>query len=223
LSISLAGSNNTLNVASGALAFASDLATNSPNLSVNVSAGATLSLNSVQHLAALSISGGKVQLGTGGTNALVVAALSVTGGGVLDLADNAMVYKNGDLAAVRAMIAAAYQGGAWSGTNGISSSAAAANPNGTTSLGYGSNAVLGKTSFAGVTGLGPTDVFVKYTYIGDADLSGHVTLDDFTLFLHGYQGTGGSWLTGDFDYSGPATLDDFSLFLLGYQQQGAPL
>jgi lysozyme len=223
LSIVLAGSNNTLNLASGALAFGSDLATGSPNLSVNVSPGATLDLKSVQHLAALNVSGGKVQLGAGGANTLVTGALSVTAGGAIDLADNAMVLKNGDVAAVRALIAAAYQGGAWTGTNGIASSTAAANPNGTTSLGYGDNAVLGKTSFAGETGLTSSDVLVKYTYVGDADLSGTVTLDDFTLFLGGYQTGGASWFRGDFDYSSPTSLNDFSLFLLGYQQQNAPL
>jgi hypothetical protein len=38
---------------------------------------------------------------------------------------------------------------------------------------------------------GSSDVLVKYTYYGDADLSGTTTLDDFTLFLAGYhqQGT----------------------------------
>jgi GH25 family lysozyme M1 (1,4-beta-N-acetylmuramidase) len=223
VSISLAGANNTLNVASGALAFASDVSTSSPNLSVNVSPGATLNLNSVQHLAALNIPGGKVQLGTGGTKTLVINALSITSGGVLDLADNAMVYKNGDLAAVRAMIAAAYQGGTWSGTGGITSSAAASDPSGTTALGYSSNAELNKSSFAGETGLTSTDVLVKYTYYGDSDLGGSVTLDDFTLFLSGYQSAGSSWMKGDFDYSGLVTLDDFTQFLTGYQRQGAPL
>jgi GH25 family lysozyme M1 (1,4-beta-N-acetylmuramidase) len=223
VSISLAGSNNMLNVASGALAFAADVSTNSPNLSVNVSPGAILNLNSVQHLAALNVPGGKVQLGAGGTNTLVVGLLSITSGGLLDLADNAMVYKNGDLAAVRAMIAAASQGGTWSGTTGITSSAAASNASGTTSIGYGSNADLSKTSFGGVSGLTSADVLVRYAYLGDSDLSGAPTIDDFTLFLSGYQNGGSTWFKGDYDYSGVVTLDDFSLFLLGYQQQGPPL
>jgi hypothetical protein len=64
---------------------------------------------------------------------------------------------------------------------------------------------------------------VKYTYYGDNDLSGATTLDDFTLFLAGYQNGGTTWAQGDYDYSGLVTLDDFTLFLKGYQQQGAPL
>jgi hypothetical protein len=66
-------------------------------------------------------------------------------------------------------------------------------------------------------------VLVKYTYYGDADLSGITTLDDFTLFLNGYQTAGTTWVQGDFDYSGLVTLDDFTLFLAGYQNQGPPL
>jgi lysozyme len=226
LSILLAGSQNTLNVAAGALALVADVSTTSPDLAVNVSPGATLNLNSVQHLSSLNIPGGNVQLGAGGGNTLVVGALSVTSGGVLDLADNAIVLHNGDVAAVRAMIAAGFQGGSWLGTGGITSSTAASDPAGLTALGYASNGILNRTSFAGHTGLSSTDVLIRRTYYGDADLNGRVTLDDFTLFLNGYQSPGtttATWLTGDSDYNGTVTLDDFTQFLLGYRQQGSPL
>jgi uncharacterized protein (TIGR03382 family) len=83
--------------------------------------------------------------------------------------------------------------------------------------------VINKTEFKGVTGLDADDVLVKYTYYGDSDLTGVVTLDDFTLFLNGYQNAGTTWAAGDFDYNGLVTLDDFTLFLSGYQNQGAPL
>jgi hypothetical protein len=32
-----------------------------------------------------------------------------------------------------------------------------------------------------------------------------------------------TWLQGDFDFSGAITLDDFTLFLAGYQNQGSAL
>src|SRR5439155_18530078 len=82
------------------------------------------------------------------------------------------------------------------------------------------------TSFAGINGLTSSDIIVTYTYYGDADLSGDVTLDDFTQFLNGYQSqtpATNNWLNGDFDFSGTVTLDDFTQFLYGYQNQGAPL
>jgi hypothetical protein len=111
----------------------------------------------------------------------------------------------------------------WNGPGGILSSSAAANPDHLTALGSASNAERGFTSFGGVSGLTADDVIVKYTYYGDADLSGAVTLDDFTLFLGGYQNAKTTWLAGDFDYSGSVTLDDFTQFLAGYQRQGPPL
>jgi hypothetical protein len=115
-----------------------------------------------------------------------------------------------------------FDGGSWTGAGGINSAAAAADAAGVTALGYAPNAVLNKTSFAGVTGLTVSDVLVKYTYYGDADLNGAATLDDFTLFLGGYQSGGTAWFQGNYDYNGVATLDDFTLFLAGYRQQGQP-
>jgi hypothetical protein len=85
---------------------------------------------------------------------------------------------------------------------------------------------MGLSEFAGVTGLTSSDILVKYTYYGDADLSGDVTLDDFTQFLNGYQTQSpatNNWLNGDFDFSGSVTLDDFTQFLYGLQNQGTPL
>src|SRR5439155_20182190 len=101
-----------------------------------------------------------------------------------------------------------------------------ADANGVTAIGYASNADYGASSFKGVNGLVASDVLLRFTYYGDADLSGDVTLDDFTQFLNGYQtqsAATNNWLHGDFDYSGTGTLDDFTQFLYGYQNQGAPL
>jgi hypothetical protein len=122
------------------------------------------------------------------------------------------------------VITTGFDGGAWAG-NGVNSSAAASEPQGKTALGYLDNAELGATEFSGVTGLTGNEILVKYTYYGDADLSGVVDLDDFSQFLDGYQHQGTvtpTWLHGDFDYSGLVDLDDFSQFLFGYQNQGAP-
>src|SRR4030095_7509676 len=109
---------------------------------------------------------------------------------------------------------------------GINSSNAAADTNGVTAIGYASNADYGASSFGNGPGLDADDVLVRFTYYGDADLSGDVTLDDFTQFLNGYQTQSpatNNWLHGDFDYSGTVTLDDFTQFLYGFQNQGAPL
>jgi hypothetical protein len=175
-------------------------------------------------LAALNLSNGATAaLSAGGIKTLVVNSLSVTTGGRLDLADHTMIVRSGGVSEIKPLIAAGRNGGDWLGASGITSSTAAADSSHLTSLAYVSNSDLNKTSFAGVSGLTSSDVIVKYTYLGDSDLSGNVTLDDYTLFLGGYQNAGTSWFKGDFDYNGTVTLGDYTLFLAGYQNQGSPL
>jgi autotransporter-associated beta strand protein len=155
--------------------------------------------------------------------AVTLTTLNTNTSGKVDLTDNSMVIKGLTVDQVRSLIQGSFNAGHWNGATGLDSSTAAANAGGTTAIGYGGNNILNKTVFKGVTPLSGTDVLVKYTYYGDADLSGNTTLDDFTLFLGGYQNGGATWAQGDFDYSGGVTLDDFTLFLKGYQQQGAQL
>jgi autotransporter-associated beta strand protein len=172
---------------------------------------------------ALSVAtGATTQAQPGLSSALVLASVTTAGSGQLDLADNAAVIRSMTIPQVQALLATGFAGGAWNGP-GINSSTAAADAAHVTTIGFAGNAVLNKTAFKGVSPLTAGDVLLKYTYYGDADLNGATTLDDFTLFLAGYQNGGTTWVQGDFDYNGLTTLDDFTLFLKGYQQQGAPL
>jgi autotransporter-associated beta strand protein len=156
--------------------------------------------------------------------AVTVSTLNTNTSGKFDLTDNSMVVKDMAVAAVQAEIVKAFNAGQWNSTTGglTSSTAATASP-AVTAIGFASNGILNKSEFKGVTGLDADDVLVKYTYYGDSDLNGQTTLDDYTLFLNGYQTAGNTWVQGDYDYNGLVTLDDFTLFLAGYQQQGAPL
>jgi autotransporter-associated beta strand protein len=173
---------------------------------------------------ALDVADGTLgQAQAGLPKAVTITALSTSTSGKFDLADNSMVIRSMMPAQVRSLIQRAFNAGHWNGAAGLDSLTAAADASGTTAIGYATAGFLGKSEFKGVSPLNATDVLVKYTYYGDADLSGAVTLDDFTLFLSGYQNAGMTWEHGDFDYSGQVTLDDFTLFLASYQQQGAPL
>ncbi len=218
---------DTVNVTGGAVTFGGgDSGANSANLTIHVGAGASANFTGTQNLAALVLEGGgNATVAPGGGKTLVVGNVSISGGGSLNLNDNAMVVRGGaSAAAIGDLIRPSFNNGNWNGAGGaITSGSAAADASRLTALGYGSNADLHKSSFAGVTNLTPDDVLVKYTYYGDSDLSGVTTLDDFTLFLNGYQNAGTDWFRGDYDYSGVVTLDDFTLFLRGYQGQGAPL
>jgi hypothetical protein len=221
--------NHQLTVAAGTVSFVADAGASDATLNVTVASGATASFNASQRFSALAIAG-NVAVTPGGNKTVTTSGLSITGAGKLDLADNDMVVRYTTAqagtvpAAVEQLIKQGFHNGDWLGATGITSSAAAADPR--TALAVVDNATLGRTSFSGVTGLTGREVLIKYTYSGDADLSGNVTLDDFTMFLAGYQGTspiGSHWMTGDFDYSGLVTLDDFTSFLAGYQQQAAVL
>jgi N-acetylmuramoyl-L-alanine amidase len=163
----------------------------------------------------------------GTTRVLVIeSGLSIGATSRLDLTRNAMILNGAALADVQALITSGFNDGNWNGLGGIGSSSAETNPDGLTALGYVDNAEFQASEFEGVSGLTGNEILIKHTYYGDADLSGDVTLDDFNLFLTGYQDPTGVqqlWTYGDFDYSGSVDLDDFNLFLAAYQAGGVQL
>jgi GH25 family lysozyme M1 (1,4-beta-N-acetylmuramidase) len=212
-----------LNVSAGTVNLNTNAGSNaSPLLGLNATGGA-VNFNAREDLSGVSLSGtAAAALTAGGAKVLNTGTLSLVNSARLDLTNNAMVVRGSSLAAVKGYLATGFAAGAWNGP-GVNSSAAAADAGHVTALGSATSGSLNLTSFKGVTGLTGNEVLVAYTYYGDADLNGAVTLDDFTLFLNGYQSGGTNWMRGDFDYSGAVTLDDFTLYLRGYQNQGAPL
>ncbi len=77
-------------------------------------------------------------------------------------------------------------------------------------------------TFDGVS-VGLTDVLVKFTYWGDADLNGMIDDTDFFLINNGYGNNLTGWVNGDFDYSGVVDDTDFFLINNAYGQQGGTL
>jgi hypothetical protein len=120
---------------------------------------------------------------------------------------------------VQALLAAGYNANAghWAGASGIVSSSAAASTE--TSIGFASNASLNLTTFKGVDGLTATDVLVKYTYAGDANLDGKVDIGDLGLLAGAWQQSGKVWFDGDFTYNGTVDIGDLGL-LAGNWQKG---
>ncbi len=74
-----------------------------------------------------------------------------------------------------------------------------------------------------VTGLSATQVEIKYTLYGDANLDGLVSGDDFTILVGNLGKSVSAWDQGDFNYDGLVTGDDFTLLVgnLGKQASGA--
>jgi hypothetical protein len=152
---------------------------------------------------------------------LHVAAISVSSGGTLDVTDNDSIFTATPLAAVEALVASGRTpSGSWTGVGITSSLAAAGAAAGTHALAV---ATAGETgfdiaSFAGQS-VAASDVLVKYTYSGDANLDGAVNFDDFNKFLGGFANSEvnpARWFTGDFNYDGFVNFDDFNKFLAGF-------
>jgi len=174
--------------------------------------------------------------GSNPTSLLQLNNLSL-GAGLINLSNNDMVVHSGgsSLATVTAAIAQGRNGGSslWSGSaGGITSSNAAAKPS-TMALGVedndnGSGSPL-VTTFDGQP-VADGDTLVKYTVVGDADLTGSVTAADYlqidSAFNYNSNPANAShlmtgWHNGDFNYDGVINGDDYTLIDNAYNSQTA--
>jgi autotransporter-associated beta strand protein len=169
---------------------------------------------------ALAVNQGVLAVGLNGGNSRVanVNGLTIGSNANLDLTDNDLVVRGTSPATVEQLVAAGYNGGAWNGTTAIISSTAAANQ-WIYTLGVADNARLNLLSFSGQTLTG-TEALVKYTIVGDADLSGAVNAADFARFRAGFANEmPDAWTFGDFNYSGVVDAADWNLFMFGFHNQ----
>ncbi len=171
------------------------------------------------------------QLQAGLSGPVQLPTLSIAGGSsptaTLDITDNNMIVHNGDLSALTAQAKAGLSGGFdWNGT-GLTSTTARDDSNFATAVGViqnddgGGGAIYSSwpagADSGGAVSVSQTDVLIKYTYYGDADLDGMVTSgQDYDLWLFGKSGGGTGWEFGDFDYDGSITgANDYDLWLYG--------
>jgi hypothetical protein len=247
-------SNTTISVASGAsLSITAPLAVNSGlsltpsgsgpvnyQSSITLQSAASITFANSFHSTGLSLtnsSSAKVLANGTGANYLVQFDLLSFGGskgaweGKLDLSNNDMIVHNaaGSLADITSQIAEGYGTGTWNGAGGIISSAAVGSGN--TSLGVelndnGSGGTL-LSMFDGQT-VTNTDVLVKYTYVGDADLDGVINGSDYTLIDNGFNSQSSAdplsgWRNGDFNYDGVINGDDYLLIDNAFNTQTGAL
>jgi hypothetical protein len=156
---------------------------------------------------------------------LVVNALSIAGTaglwtGKLDLNGNDLVIHNGNLGTLTNQIASGNNAGHgyWNGQGNTSSTAASS----TTFL-----AALGAIQGSGGTfdgqNITATDVLVKYTFYGDANLTGKVDGSDYSRIDNGYLNHLSGWYNGDFNYDGVIDGSDYTLIDNAFNNQGAQL
>ena len=185
---------DTLTVAAGTFAFPS--ATTAPTSLASLSVGST---------ATVTLGGG----------ALAVDALTLTGGGRLDLGSHGLIVRNASLATVTAAVASAFAGGTWTGP-GITSAAARDDGAHLTWLGVFQPDAAATFDTLPVA---PTDVVVRYTLVGDTNLDGTVTAADYTRTDVGYVTAATGWAAGDFNYDGVVDGSDYTLIDNAYNQQ----
>jgi autotransporter-associated beta strand protein len=127
---------------------------------------------------------------------------------------------------VTAMVATAYANGTWTGP-GITSSVAAAATSHLTAVGVVQNSQLpspynSSHTFMG-TAPGASDILVKYTYYGDANLDGTVNSADYSMIDNGFLTHATGWANGDFNYDGVINGSDYTLIDNAFNMQGASL
>jgi hypothetical protein len=144
--------------------------------------------------------------------------------GTLDLGGNDMIVHTGDIAAITALVGSAYNNGTWTGP-GITSSAAATDPTQLTALGIASNDLGGGNTlfnannlFDGVAPLA-TDLLIRYTFYGDANLDGVVDSTDYTLVDNGFLSALTGWFNGDFNYDSAINGSDYTLLDNAFNMQ----
>jgi hypothetical protein len=154
----------------------------------------------------------------------ILSSLTITGStnawtGTLDLNNNDLIIHHGDLATTTNQIKSGFnaQNGYWNGA-GIRSTAAANDPTHLTALGIAMGTTGGSFDNQFTTN---TDVLVKFTYYGDANLDGQVNGNDYTLIDTGYGGGGTGWQFGDFNYDGHIDGSDYSLIDNAFNRQNA--
>jgi hypothetical protein len=171
------------------------------NLTISSSAHVTLA--ATQRLASLTIAGGTLDL-LNHDLLIDYNILSPIGSW------NGAAYTG-----ITGLIASGRNGGTWDGSGIVSS---LADPGGYMTLG-----VAEATEVLGITGsdtmlwsgqtADATTVLVKFTYGGDANLSGTVDIDDYGQidFNSSVGGVLAGFYNGDFDYNGVSDIDDYGI------------
>jgi hypothetical protein len=214
--------------------FATDPASdvNQPNLALELSNGAGATFTApVVHLDGLTVgAGGSATLAAGGSRVAVLKGLTLTGSGKLDLNDNDLIVDYGTsslLVPIQDAIRLARNNGDWLGTGGLTSTAAKDNPAHNTTLGLMESAAYLNLYGPGALFSGqPIDasaVLVKYTYYGDANLSGAVNFDDYVAIDVGFNSGYTGWNNGDFNLDGMVNFDDYVLIDVAFNTQSGVL
>ncbi|MDP9175063.1 MAG: PEP-CTERM sorting domain-containing protein [Planctomycetota bacterium] len=197
----------------------------------------TMNVNSITQSNVLIDSTGLLVVGGGPGTGNTVNSLQINNGGLLNLGNASLTINYGNNTSpdstIRAYIASAYNAGGtlWTGSTGITSSNAAADPaHHTVAFADGADGMVinlpANVSSAIPSGgiLPAGDELVTYAFAGDANLDGQVDFSDFVILSNHFGSNSTSWDQGNFNYDSMVDFSDFVIlsnnFGLGVQGNG---
>jgi VCBS repeat-containing protein len=208
---------DTLNVNTSTCTLVGDAGAATSNLTVNVKSGAALLFNTTQHLENLLIPGGKATMASAVGKTLYTRGLSISAGGKLDLNDNDLVagYSGASpFTTLQTWVLDGYSASPDSTKTGFVSTTSQ-NTGGQTILALFDNALAGFTEYPPGSGnsIAAASIVGKYTYLGDSNLDGQVTPQDYTAIDSNLGTTppvGLAWFYGDLNFDGQVTPQDYA-------------
>jgi ELWxxDGT repeat protein len=168
------------------------------------------------------------------TTPLRVTALDVAANASLDIGSYGLVI---DYAVASPSPLGTWNGTSYSGVSGLVAEGREGQSGIRSSAADGSLTAIGLATAADVLGLSgsvttvwqgltvdATSILAKYTYVGDANLDGLISGDDYSRidFAVATPGAGG-WSNGDFNYDGIISGDDYTTIDFNIAAQGPPL
>jgi autotransporter-associated beta strand protein len=147
-----------------------------------------------------------------------VGALNIVANGSLDINNNHLIVNYGanpdPISSIMALLNSGFNGGAWNGPTGITSSAVAANPG--YSVGYADSADVGNPA-----GLASGTLEVAFTLLGDANLDKAVNGVDFGILAANFNKGITGWDKGDFNYDNAVNGVDFGALAANFNKGAA--
>ncbi len=194
------------------------------NVSVGSASGSSTTMNvvSLQQNAVIINSTGTLVVGDTAPGA--VNSLQINGNGKLDLTGGSLIINYGSgtdpVSTIRSYLISGRNGGAWTGPGIDSSTAALSANNAHYGVGYADSADSGNPAH-----LSTGQIEIKYTLLGDANLDGIVSGDDFTILVGNLGKSAAAWDEGDFNYDGIVSGDDFTELVgnLGKESNGGAI
>jgi ELWxxDGT repeat protein len=204
---------------SGTFVFDNDAGLDSENIDITATDNVELTVKATQHLGSLHLLGNSsARVVANGTHTLYLNTLDASADARLDLNDNDLVINNGNFSNIQSLVWQGYRDYSDPAATGIISTTAQTTP-GHPILALFDNAKLRTTDWPWGSGntVGASAILGQYALLGDADLNGMVTPDDYGAIdsnLGNHVGTleatgGMSWFAGDWNFDGEITPDDY--------------